>query len=106
MTPQRSGIYYDKNILRGGAENIANPMKALQVIRMVAVEKTIRTEALTEVVPVCSECFGTGVVSNWSEIAYFEDRRACARCEAGDRVDKKIADILKRALGEDRLSGI
>jgi hypothetical protein len=71
---------------------------------MVAAEEPIRSEALDEQVPVCLECLGTGMVSRWSEIAYFEERRACARCEAGRRVDSKIADIVRRAQLEERLS--
>lgn len=73
--------------------------------QMVAAEKTIPTETTDEEATVCGECFGTGVVSYWNEIAYFEDRRACARCEAGRRVDTKIADIVKRARLEERLAG-
>lgn len=72
---------------------------------MVAAEETIRSKALEEEAGVCSECLGTGMVSRWSEIAYFEDRRSCARCEAGCRVDSKIADIVRRAQLEERLSG-
>jgi CO dehydrogenase/acetyl-CoA synthase alpha subunit len=72
---------------------------------MVAAEKTIRTETTDEEAAACRACFGTGVVSYWNEIAYFEDRRACARCEAGCRVEAKIADIVKRARLEERLSG-
>jgi hypothetical protein len=71
---------------------------------MVAAEKTIKTETEVEGA-VCSECLGTGLVSYWNEIAYFEDRRACARCEAGFRVASKIADIVRRARLEERLSG-
>jgi hypothetical protein len=76
-----------------------------KVIRMVAAEKSISSGTLDEQA-VCSECLGTGMVSYWSEIAYFEDRRACARCEAGGSVAAKIIDIVKRARLEDRLSGI
>ena len=72
---------------------------------MVAAEKTLRTGTPDEEATVCRACFGTGVVSNWNEIAYFEDRRACTRCDAGCRVDTKIADIVKRARLEERLSG-
>lgn len=71
---------------------------------MVAAEKTIGSEALEEETTICRECLGTGMVSHWSEIAYFEDRRACARCEAGWGVDSKIADIVRRAQLEERLS--
>ena len=45
----------------------------------------------------CSECSGTGVVRVWSEFAFFEDMRACSRCDAGNRVEAVIADIMKRA---------
>lgn len=71
---------------------------------MVAAENTVLLETI-EADASCAECFGTGVVTRWSEIAYFEDRRACVRCEAGGRVAAKIADIIKRARLEDRLSG-
>ncbi len=72
---------------------------------MAAAEKTIGTETTDEEATVCRACLGTGMVSHWNEIAYFEDRRACARCEAGCRVDTTIADIVKRARLENRLSG-
>ena len=71
---------------------------------MVAAEKSITSETVDEKA-VCPECFGTGMVSYWTEIAYFEDRRACARCEAGGKLAAKIMDIVKRARLEDRLSG-
>jgi hypothetical protein len=32
-----------------------------------------------------------------SEFAFFEDIRACSRCDAGNRVEAVIADIMKRA---------
>lgn len=70
---------------------------------MVAAEKTLTP--FEEGVAVCSECSGGGTVSYWNEFAYFEDRRACTRCEAGPKVDSKIADIVKRAQLEERLSG-
>jgi RNA polymerase subunit RPABC4/transcription elongation factor Spt4 len=72
---------------------------------MVAAEETIRSQAVEEEDRVCRECHDTGMVSRWSEIAYFEDRRACARCETGSRVDSGIADIVRRAQLEERLSG-
>jgi hypothetical protein len=71
---------------------------------MVAVEKTVRKEALEAEGSAGCECGGTGTVSHWSEIAYFEDRRVCTRCEAGRTVDSRIADIIKRAQLEERLS--
>ena len=85
------------------AENIDTRIDRTQVKRMVAVGKRINAESL-EKDAVCPDCFGTGMVSHWSEIAYFEDRRACSKCEAGGRVDTKIADIVKLARLEDRLS--
>jgi len=69
-----------------------------------AAEKPIPAKILEEETVVCRECLGTGIVSGWSEIAYFEDRRPCTRCEAGFRVDSKIADMVKRAQLEERLS--
>lgn len=69
---------------------------------MVAAEKSLG--AFEEEAAVCRECGGAGTVSRWSEVAYFEDRRACTRCEAGRKVDSRIADIIKRAQLEDRLS--
>ncbi len=70
---------------------------------MVAAKRTI-TEAVEEEIKLCRECRGIGTVSVWSEIAFFEDRRPCMRCEAGGRVESKIADIVKRAQLEERLS--
>ena len=78
--------------------------KLAQVREMVAAEKTIATETLGEEVTACDECRGTGTVSHWNEVAYFEDRRACTRCEAGRKSDARIADIVKRAQLEERLS--
>jgi len=72
---------------------------------MVAVEETVRSKALEEAVPVCRECLSAGLVSRWSEIAYFDDRRTCPRCEAGSRAESKIADIVRRAQREERVSG-
>lgn len=93
------------NILMDRAENIDSQIKRTQVKRMVAAGKTITSEAPEEEA-ICPHCFGTGMVSHWSEIAYFEDRRACSRCEAGGRVDTKIADIVRLARLEDRLSRV
>lgn len=69
---------------------------------MVAAEKIVTT--FEEKASVCSECNSGGTVSYWNEVAYFEDRRSCALCEAGRKVDSKIADIVKRAQLEERLS--
>jgi len=72
---------------------------------MAAAEKTIRTEAREKEAAICRECLGTGVLARWSEVAYFEDRRTCPRCEAGFVVDSKIGDIVRRAQLEERLAG-
>jgi len=69
---------------------------------MVAAEKILTT--FEKEATVCSECNGGGTVSYWNEFAYFEDRRACTRCDAGSNVHSKIADIVKRAQLEERLS--
>ena len=45
----------------------------------------------------CSECNGTGIVRHWSEFAFFEDMRPCSRCDAGDKIEALIAEIMKRA---------
>lgn len=71
---------------------------------MVAAKKAIGAETLEEEAAICRDCLGTGMVSRWSEIAYFEDRRACALCDAGRVIDSEIADIVKRARLEERLS--
>ena len=71
---------------------------------MVAAEKTIAANTVGDDT-LCPDCLGTGTTSHWSEIAYFEDRRSCARCDAGGRVANRIADIVKRARLEDRLTG-
>lgn len=46
---------------------------------------------------VCTECGGAGTVRYWNEVAFFEDVRACPRCEAGSRVQTVIAEIVKRS---------
>lgn len=70
---------------------------------MVAVEKTIASKDSDATV--CPECRDTGTVSHWSDVAQFEDRRLCINCEAGRKVESKIADIIKRSQLEQRLSG-
>jgi DnaJ-class molecular chaperone len=45
----------------------------------------------------CSECSGTGIVRHWSEFAFFEDMRACSQCDAGDKIEALIGEIMKRA---------
>lgn len=69
---------------------------------MVAAENALPT--FEEEAALCLECNGAGTVSYWNEVAYFEDRRACTRCETGRKVDMKIIDIVKRAQLEERLS--
>ncbi|MEK6325605.1 MAG: hypothetical protein AABN33_28515 [Acidobacteriota bacterium] len=102
MTLQRPGLTIAKNILWGGPENIDSKNKPDRVKKMVAAEKTITT--FEEEATLCRECHGSGTVSHWNEFAYFEDRRACTGCEAGGKVDSKIADTIKRAQLEERLS--
>lgn len=46
---------------------------------------------------VCAVCNGTGAVTHWNEVAYFEDRRFCTMCAAGREVAAKIAEIIERA---------
>jgi hypothetical protein len=90
------------NILWDGAENIDSLIKP-RSIDMVASEKILTT--LKEEAAGCTECGGGGTVSYWNEVAYFEDRRACTRCEAGRKIDSRLGDIVKRAQLEERLSG-
>jgi len=73
---------------------------------MVATRKPVVTGSVDTEIPICIECFGTGIVQHWNEVAFFEDRRACTRCEAGGRFDETIAEILKRACRDERLSRI
>ena len=70
---------------------------------MVAWKGTVRNIREAEAA-VCRECLGTGTVSRWNEVAYFEDRRVCALCEAGRSLESKITDIVKRARLEERLA--
>ena len=71
---------------------------------MVAVERTIRpgTTRAEQIASACKGCNGTGIVSYWNEISFFEDRRICHECEAGRMADAKMADILDRATREVR----
>ena len=71
--------------------------------QMVAVEKRVigRTAENT-----CSECKGTGIVTYWSEITFFEDRRSCRRCEAGHYIEAQIKDIIKRTQADKRLRSL
>ena len=67
---------------------------------MVAVKKKVEANSKAEYE--CLECRGTGIISHWSEFSYFEDRRSCKFCEAGQKVDAKIADIITRVQAEDQ----
>lgn len=71
---------------------------------MVAAEKTILREAVEAEATLCEECHGAGTVRYWNEFAYFEDRRACTKCDAGRRIDARIADLAKRAQFEEAIS--
>jgi hypothetical protein len=72
---------------------------------MVAVERIIRPRtAETEASGVdCPGCKGTGLVSYWNEISFFEDRRICAECEAGREADAKMGEIIDRAMRKERV---
>ena len=70
---------------------------------MVAVEKGILGG---DVDGECSECKGTGIVTYWSEITFFEDRRSCRRCDAGLQVEAQIRDIISRTKVEKRLRSL
>jgi len=69
---------------------------------MVAAEKTISNGDVEAAV--CGECSGSGTVSHWNEVAYFEDRRPCTRCDAGRVAESRITDIVRRAQIEARLA--
>jgi DnaJ-class molecular chaperone len=69
-----------------------------------AAERKIPIGGMTKDTGICRTCLGSGTVSIWSEIAYFDDRRPCSTCEAGGRVESKISDILKKAQLEEHLS--
>jgi len=71
---------------------------------MVAAEKIINRDAAETDAAGCSECGGTGTVRHWNEVAHFEDRRPCARCETGRKVYSRIMDIVRRAQLEERLA--
>jgi len=69
---------------------------------MVAVEKAILGGDIDE----CTECKGTGIVTYWSEITFFEDRRSCRRCDAGREVETQIKNIINRTKVEKRLRSL
>lgn len=69
-----------------------------------ATHNSIVAGAVDAEAPHCCECFGTGIVQHWNEVAFFEDRRACTRCEAGGRFDETMAEIVKRAYLAEHLS--
>jgi DnaJ-class molecular chaperone len=54
--------------------------------------------------PDCPECNGTGAVTYWNEVEYFEDRRSCQRCGAGRALDARIAEIIARARLQEPLA--
>lgn len=60
-----------------------------------------KLESKAEDVWACPACQGAGIVSYWSEFAYFEDRRSCQMCEEGHKIDAKIADIISRVQAEE-----
>ena len=71
--------------------------------QMVAVEKAILGG---DIGSECSECKGTGIVTYWSEITFFEDRRSCRRCDAGLAVEAQIKDIINRTKVDRRLRSL
>ena len=71
--------------------------------QMVAVEKVILGGDIDSE---CPECKGTGIVTYWSEITFFEDRRSCRRCDAGLHVQSQIKDIISRTKVEKRLRSL
>jgi DnaJ-class molecular chaperone len=73
-------------------------------MRMVALKQRAGSEALEAEPNVCCECGGTGTVSQWNEVAYFDDRRICTKCDAGRAIESKIGDIVRRAQLEERLA--
>ena len=78
-------------------------MKAQVGDQMVAVEKRVVGRTADSM---CSECKGTGIVTYWSEIIFFEDRRSCRRCEAGHQVEAQIKDIINRTKADKRLRSL
>ena len=80
----------DRNVVRVGEQ-------------MVAVEKAILGGDIDSE---CPECKGTGIVTYWSEITFFEDRRSCRRCDAGLDVQSRIKDIISRTKVEKRLRSL
>jgi hypothetical protein len=79
-------------------------MNSERIRFMAEAERTMPVGGLTKDSGVCPQCLGSGTVSFWNEIAYFEDRRPCPTCEAGGRVESKISDILKKAQLEEHVS--
>lgn len=70
---------------------------------MVAVRRTIIRDNNGASGNTCPECKGTGLVSYWNEISFFEDRRVCTECEAGRKAEAKMAEIIDRAIKQERL---
>ena len=72
---------------------------------MVAVGRTIRPRTTgAEIGPdTCPACKGTGLVCYWNEISFFEDRRICTECDAGQQADAKMAEIIDRAMRQQRI---
>ena len=54
---------------------------------------------------ICPQCKGTGMVSYWNEVAYFEDRRSCTRCGVGRELEARIGEIIARSRLLERFSG-
>jgi hypothetical protein len=78
-------------------------LKAKMGDQMVAAEnRVLQATAEGE----CSECKGTGIVTYWSEITFFEDRRSCRRCEAGQNLQIQIREIVKKTQSDRRLRSL
>jgi hypothetical protein len=70
---------------------------------MAAVERIIRARTTETGCEGCPRCRSTGLISYWSEISFFEDRRICTECEEGQKADAKIAEIIDRAMRKERI---
>jgi len=70
---------------------------------MVALQRIIAAKNSDAAGADCHECLGAGTISHWSDVAFFEDRRVCTKCDAGCAVESRISDIVRRAQLEGRL---
>jgi hypothetical protein len=87
----------------------ASDAAGAEALMMTALEQGIGKRMLRRRIeessqPDCPECNGTGAVTYWNEVAYFEDRRSCKRCGAGQALDARIAEIVARARMQEPLA--